>query len=581
MIETPPPAKAAATGAAAGLTKTRTGVRGLDDITFGGLPTGRPTLVCGGAGCGKTLLAMEFLVRGALDYNEPGVFLALEERPTELMQNMHSLGFDLQGLVQAGKLYIDHIPLDEMQFDDVGDFNLEGLFVRLELAVRRTGARRVAIDTLEALFIRLPNEAMVRRELQRLFRWLKTHGLTAVITAERGEKMLTQFGIEEYVSDCVIVLDNRVIGQQSTRRLRILKYRGSAHGSNEYPFLIDPQGMLVQPITSASLNYPASSERLPSGVAGLDAMLGAQGFYRGSSILVSGSAGCGKSSLSAHFVHAACRRGERALMLLFEESPQQHIRNMRSIGIDLQPWVDKGLLEIQAARPTLVGLEMHLMNILNAISTFEPSIVTVDPVSAFDTVGEMPEVKALLLRLMDFLKARGITSLMTTLTHTGQPQEVTHQDISSLIDTWIVLRDIEADGERSRGLYVLKSRGMSHSHQIRELLLSEHGLELREVFVGTEGFLTGTARTAREALERAQALQEQQRVEQLQRALARKSEALESRIAAMRAEFAAESAESDLVIRHDISRQQQSVRDTRYLGELRGADQPKTTKGQP
>lgn len=560
-----------------GLAKTQTGVRGLDDITFGGLPTGRPTLVCGGAGCGKTLLAMEFLVRGALDFGEHGVFLALEERPAELMQNMHSLGFDLQGLVQAGKLYIDHVPLDEMQLEDVGDFNLEGLFVRLELAVRRTGARRVAIDTLEALFIRLPNEAMVRRELQRLFRWLKTRSLTAVITAERGEKTLTQFGIEEYVSDCVIVLDNRVIGQQSTRRLRVLKYRGSPHGSNEYPFLIDQQGVVVQPITSANLNYAASTERLSSGVNGLDAMLGAEGFYRGSSILVSGSAGCGKSSLSAHFVDAACRRGERALMLLFEESPQQHIRNMRSIGIDLQPWLDKGLLDIQAARPTLVGLEMHLMNILNAISTFQPAIVTVDPVSAFDTVGEMPEVKALLLRLMDFLKARGITSLMTTLTHTGQPQEVTHQDISSLIDTWIVLRDIESEGERSRGLYVLKSRGMAHSHQIRELLLSERGLELRQVFMGTDGFLTGTARTAHEALERAQALQEQQRLEQLQRALERKREALESRIAALRAEFAAEEAESDLVIRHDISRQKQSALDTRYLGELRGAVQPLTS----
>lgn len=556
------------------LQKSATGIRGLDDITFGGLPTGRPTLVCGAAGCGKTLMAMEFLLHGAVEHGEPGVFLALEERPVELMQNMTSLGVDLDALVRAGRLAIDHLPLDEMQFEAVGDFNLEGLFVRLGHAVTRIGARRVAIDTLETLFASLPNEAVIRTELRRLFRWLKDRGLTAVITAERGEHTLTRFGIEEYVSDCVIVLDNRVVNQTSTRRLRVLKYRGSAHGANEYPFLIDAHGISVQPITSARLDYAASQERVSCGIDRLDAMLGGAGVFRGSSVLVSGTAGCGKSSLTAHFVDAACRRGERAMMLLFEEAPAQVMRNMRAIGIDLQPWADQGLLEIHAARPTLVGLEMHLMSIVNAIEAFRPSVVTVDPISAFGAIGDTLEIKAMLLRLMDHLKKRGITVMLTSLTHAGQPQEMTDQDVSSLIDTWIVLRDIEFDGERNRGLYILKSRGMPHSHQIREFAITDHGFELRDVYLGRDGFLTGSARTAREAHEQARAQAEQEHQQQMERTLARRREAMDSRIAALRAEFAAEEAETRLLLTQDERRHRQDEQNRDVIGRLRGADPP-------
>ena len=559
------------------LTKAPTGIRGLDDITFGGLPAGRPTLVCGPSGCGKTLLAMEFLVRGALDFGEPGVFLALEERPQELIENMASLGFDLEGLVRDGKMVIDHVPLDQMKFEAVGDFNLEGLFVRLGHAVKRIGARRVVIDTLENLFGSLPNEAVIRTELQRLFRWLKENKLTAIITGERGDSLLTRNGIEEYVSDCVIVLDNRVINQTSTRRLRVLKYRGSAHGANEYPFLIDTQGISVQPVTSARLDYTALEERVGTGVDRLDAMLDGRGLYRGSSVLVSGSAGCGKSSLSAHFIHAACLRGERAMMLLFEESPSQVIRNMRSIGIDLQPWVDQGLLQMHAARPTLVSLEMHLMTIINTIDAFKPSVITVDPISAFGAIGDGFEIKAMLLRLMDSFKSRGITAMLTSLTNAGALVESTEQEVSSLIDTWIVLRAIESNGEHNRGLYILKSRGMAHSHQIREFVLSSEGIELRDIYLGKEGYLTGAARAAQEARELALEKVQQQGTEQRQRALDRKREALDSRIAAIRAEFAVEEEEALVRMRDDVNRVHQSEQDTDHIGQLRGADATRTT----
>ena len=560
------------------LTKAPTGIRGLDDITFGGLPAGRPTLVCGPSGCGKTLVAMEFLVRGALEFAESGVFLALEERPHELVENMASLGFDLQSLVRDGKMVIDHVPLDQMQFEAVGDFNLEGLFVRLGHAVKRIGARRVVIDTLENLFGSLPNETLVRTELQRLFRWLKDNKLTAIITGERGDSLLTRNGIEEYVSDCVIVLDNRVINQTSTRRLRVLKYRGSAHGANEYPFLIDSKGISVQPVTSARLDYTASQERVGSGIARLDAMLDGRGLYRGSSVLVSGSAGCGKSSLSAHFIHAACLRGERAMMLLFEEAPSQVIRNMRSIGIDLQPWVDKGLLQMHAARPTLVSLEMHLMTIINTVDAFNPAVITVDPISAFGAMGDSLEIKAMLLRLMDSFKSRGITALLTSLTQAAAVSESTDQEVSSLIDTWIVLRTTESNGERNRSLYVLKSRGMSHSHQVREFVLSGKGIELQDVYLGKDGYLTGAARMAQEARDVAQAKVLQQDTEQRQRALERKRDALDSRIAAIRAEFAVEEQEALVQMQDHVNRVRQSEKDTDHIGQLRGADAMRVTR---
>ncbi|MDO8413527.1 MAG: circadian clock protein KaiC, partial [Gallionellaceae bacterium] len=430
------------------LPKAPTGIQGLDEITGGGLPKGRPTLVCGSAGCGKTLLAMEFLVRGATEFNEPGVFMAFEETAKDLTQNVASLGFDLNDLIARKKMVLDFVYIERSEIEETGEYDLEGLFIRLGLAIDSIGAKRVVLDTIESLFAGLPNPLILRAELRRLFRWLKDKGVTAVITGERGDETLTRQGLEEYVSDCVIVLDHRVTDQASSRRLRVVKYRGSTHGTNEYPFLIDEDGISVLPVTSLGLQHSVSTERIPTGVARLDAMLGGVGYYRGSSVLISGTAGTGKSSLAAHFVNAACRRGERALYFAFEESPSQIIRNMRSIGLDLAPWVKKGLLVFQATRPSFAGLEMQLTMMHKTINTFKPQVVVVDPLSGFIIGGNEVEVKSMLMRLADFLKTNQITTLFTSLTSGDSRSGITDVAISALIDTWLILRDIEIGGER-------------------------------------------------------------------------------------------------------------------------------------
>jgi circadian clock protein KaiC len=461
------------------LPKAPSGIMGLDEILGGGLPQGRPTLICGSAGCGKTLMAMEFLVRGAMDYGEPGVFMSFEESAEELTQNVRSLGFDLDDLAARNLLGIDYVHVERSEIEETGEYDLDGLFIRLGYAIDSIGARRVVLDTLEALFSSLTNTTILRAELRRLFRWLKDKGVTAVITGERGDGALTRYGLEEYISDCVILLDHRVKEQLAIRRLRVVKYRGSLHGTNEYPFIIDERGIEVLPITSLGLEHEVSTERVSTGIAALDDMLGGQGYFRGSSLLISGGAGTGKTSLAAHFVAAACGRGERCIFFAFEESPGQIIRNLRSIGLDLEPWVNQGLLRFQAARPTLHGLERHLVMMHKAIRDFQPQVVVLDPITNFLSVGNGEDVKAMLMRLIDFLKMQRITLLLTSLSH-GVESESTDVDISSLIDTWILVRQIELDGERKRGLYVLKSRGMAHSNQVRELVLSERGVELTE-----------------------------------------------------------------------------------------------------
>ena len=486
------------------LPKSPTGIHGLDEITFGGLPKGRTTLVCGSAGCGKTMLAMEFLIRGALQYHEPGVFLAFEETPEELAKNVASLGYDLDDLIERKKLIIDYVRLERSEIEETGDYDLEGLFLRLGHAIDSIGAKRVVLDTIEAIFSAFTNLFILRAELRRLFRWLKDKGVTAVITGERGDGTLTRHGLEEYVSDCVIVLDHRVAEQISTRRMRIVKYRGSAHGANEYPFLIDSDGFSVFPITSLGLQHDVSNRRISSGISRLDTMLGGKGYYRGSSVLISGTAGTGKSSLCAHFVDAVCRRRERALYVSSEESPRQIVRNMRSIGVNLNPWVEKDLLRFHAVRSTFYSLEMHLAVIHKIISAFKPQVVVVDPITTFITEGNQTEVKAMLMRLIDFLKLKQITAMFTSLTSATEGNlEQTEVGISSLMDTWLFLRDIEMNGERNRALYVLKSRGMAHSNQIREFLLTDHGIDLVDVYLGPGGVLTGTARQAQEAQEKA------------------------------------------------------------------------------
>ena len=467
-------------GCGAGLQKCPTGIRGLDEITDGGLPRGRPTLVCGGAGCGKTLLATEFIVRGITEYGEPGVIMTFEETVDELADNVASLGMDLRGMIAANKLVIDYVHVERQEIQETGEYDLDGLFVRLAAAIDSVGAKRVALDTVEVLFAALRNPGIIRAELRRLFRWLKSKHVTVVITGEKGESQLTRHGLEEYVSDCVIFLDHRVINQVATRRLRVVKYRGSTHGTNEYPTMITEGGLSILPISSLGLDYPVTTERVSSGIATLDAMFGGKGYYRGSSVLISGTAGTGKSSLAAAFADSVCRRGDRCLYFSFEESPEQIARNMASIGIDLVNWVDKGLLRFVAKRPTQFGLEAHLVGLHVAVTDFKPVAVVMDPITSMPSIGETEQIKAMLTRLIDFLKQERITGVFTSLTTGGAPIEQSEATISSLMDTWIVLRNEEADGDRRRLLYVLKSRGMSHSSRVRQFYLTDHGIEMAD-----------------------------------------------------------------------------------------------------
>lgn len=533
------------------LPKAPTGIRGLDEITGGGLPRGRTTLLCGGAGCGKTLFAMEFLVRGATEFGEPGVFVAFEETADELAENVRSLGFHLTKLEAEGKVLVESIQVERSEIEETGDYDLEGLFIRLGLAIDSIGAKRVVLDTIENLFGSLTNTTVLRAELRRLFRWLKERGTTAVLTGERGEGQLTRHGLEEYVSDCVILLDQRVVGQLATRRLRVVKYRGTFHGTNEYPFLIEESGVSVLPVTSMGLEHRASDERISSGVPQLDAMLGGHGYFRGSSIMVTGSAGTGKTSLAAHFANAACERGERCLYFAFEESESQIVRNMSSIGIDLRRSIEQGLLRIEAARPSLQGLEAHLVAVHKTVQQFGPRVVVVDPISSFSSAGTPAEVQGMLLRLIDFLKAEGITAFLTSLTAAGGLTEGTDLGISSLIDTWLLVRDLEAGGERNRGLYVLKSRGMAHSNQIREFLLTGHGIELLDVHIGDAGLLTGSLRAAQEARDQIGEELKRQESERRRREIERKRKLLEAQILALRTDFEEIDEEEKRLATHD------------------------------
>jgi circadian clock protein KaiC len=556
------------------LRKAPTGITGLDEITGGGLPAGRPTLVCGSAGCGKTMLAMEFLVRGASQFGEPGVFMMFEENAAELTANVRSLGFDLDQLVKDKKLALDHVHIERSEIEVTGEYDLEGLFIRLGHAIDSIGAKRVVLDTIEALFAGLPNHAILRAELRRLFRWLKDRGMTAVITGERGEgNAITRYGLEEYVADCVITLDHRVHEQISTRRLRVLKYRGSAHGTNEYPFLIGERGFSVLPITSLRLDHAAPVERLSTGIARLDDMLGGQGIYRGSSVLVSGAPGTGKSSLGAAFAEAACRRGERALLFAYEESSAQIVRNMRSIGLDLEPWVTTGLLQIHASRPTLTGLEQHLVAMHETVQSFRPVVVVVDPISNLTFDRSETEVKPTLMRLIDFLKQQEITSLFTSLTTGGNATsalEDSQVGVSSLMDAWLLLRNVESNGERNRTLNVLKARGMSHSNQVREFVLSGDGITLVDVYVGADRVLTGAARVAQAAHEQVAADLRREDHDRKLRRLASRRRVLDAQIAALAAESEAEEAEVTFAIAQETLQVQHTQQNSAEMAHLRG-----------
>jgi circadian clock protein KaiC len=563
----PPTAKAPLLSKAQPLPKAPTGISGLDEVTFGGLPAGRPTLICGGPGCGKTLLAATFLVNGAVMFDEPGVFMSFEESSADLIQNVGSLGYDLAALVEQKKIAMDFVRVERSEIEESGEYDLEGLFVRLGYAIKTVGAKRVVLDTLEVLFAGLGDTQILRAELRRLFAWLKDQNVSAIITAEQGTGALTRFGLEEYVSDCVLLLDNRVDNQVTTRRLRVVKYRGSVHGTNEYPFLIDALGISVLPVTSAGLAHTASDVVISTGVPGLNQMLGVGGFYRGTSVLVTGTAGTGKTSLAAHFAESVCARDERCLYFAFEESPAQIVRNMRSIGLDLQPRIDAGLLKFEAARPSLFGMEMHLARMYREIESFAPAAAVLDPISALR--GESGDVHSMLLRVIDLLKSRGITAFLTNLL-SAQGMDQADAGVSSLMDTWISLVQLESNGERNRGIYVLKSRGMNHSNQIREYQLTSNGVTLVEAYLGNAGVLTGTARISQEAADAASIARRAQESERHRREIRRKRASLERQISDLRASLEAEEEEARKALEYDQELERRLQAERQAMAARRG-----------
>ena len=553
-----------------GITKSATGIEGFDDLTLGGLPTGRPTLVCGSAGCGKTLFASTFLFNGARLHDEPGVFVTFEERPIDIVANVESLGFDLQGLIDQSRIHIEHIEIDPSEVAEIGDYDLEALFLRLEFAVDQIGAKRIVLDTIESLFSAFSNPAILRAEIRRLFDWLKQKGLTAVITGERGDGTLTRQGLEEYVSDCVILLDHRVENQISTRRLRIVKYRGTAHGTNEYPFLIDEDGFSVLPVSSLGLGHKVFHDRISTGVPDLDAMLTGGGFYRGSSILLTGVAGSGKSSLACMMADAARKRGERALYLSFEESEAQTVRNMKSIGTDLETWLKQDQLRYIAARPTFYSLEMHLAIMLREINKFKPQLVVLDPISAFTDSADIAEVQAMLLRIVDYLKSNGITAVFTHLASVEQAE--TDAGLSSIMDGWILLLNREANGEFNRELYLLKARGISHSNQVREFVMSNSGIHLLEPYLGEGGALTGSARRNEEARARRAETERQAEVTRVQNQVTQRRRRALAQIETLNADIEADEAELKRLIEAEETYQKQSRERSAAVARGRGLD---------
>lgn len=568
-----PGGRSARAGRLKALAKCPTGIRGLDEVSGGGLPRGRPTLVCGGPGCGKTLMAMEFIVRGAREFGEPGVFMAFEETTAELASNVASFGFDLPALIRQKKLAVDSVRIERNEIEETGEYDLEGLFIRLGSMIDEVHAKRVALDTIEALFASLPNEGILRAELRRLFRWLKDRGVTAVVTAEQGQDhQLTRYGLEEYVSDCVIALDHRVTNQVATRRLRIVKYRGSRHGTNEYPTMIDELGLSVLPITALGLGHTISTRRVSTGIPRLDTMMTGKGYWQGSSILVSGTAGTGKTSVATALVDSVCRRGGRCIYFSFEESPDQLVRNMGAIGFHLEPHRRKKRLLFHSVRPTLYGLENHLVTLHEIVDRWHPDVVVMDPITGLTSIGDPGEIKLMLMRVVDFLKGRGVTTLFTSLTEGGEPIDRTESSVSSLMDTWILLRMVESASERNRVLCILKSRGMAHSNQMREYMLTDKGIKLADVYAGSGEVRTGSARVIQESRDRAAVVADGQASRRRRRELTREQLALEEQVRTLQARLVELKQGKTTAARQKLERSAVARSDHQKLARVRKAD---------
>jgi len=550
------------------LLKVPTGIGGLDEITEGGLPRGRPTLIAGASGTGKTLLAMQFLVNRASIYGEPGVFVTFEESVPDMITNFASFGWDLDKLIEQRKLAIECVSVSDVPITETGAYSLDGLLIRLDNAISSVEARHIVMDPMQMLYTQLSDVPLLRGELLRLLQWLKSKEVTAIVTSERQEGVSSQ-SLESYASDCVILLGNRIRDTVATRHLRVAKYRGSRHATDEFPFYIGERGLSVLPVTSVLPDYGASSERITTGIERLDTLLDGGGYYRHSSILVSGDAGTGKTSLAAHFARATCERGERCLYLAFEEAKDQVIRNMRSIGTDLECHVKTGLLNFRTMRPTMYGLETHLVVMEKLVDEFKPAVIIVDPVSNLSDIGTLRETKSMLARFVDFLKARQVTALFTCLRQSGGETEI---GVSSVMDVWISLRMVESDGEQNRLLHVIKARGMAHSRQVREFVLSEKGVQLLDVYVGPSGVLTGSARVAQENRESAEKLERQREFKRQQSEMKRKKLELETRMAALKEEIREVQDEMEKGVSEEKEDRRATSEAARQMTRIRQAD---------
>lgn len=544
------------------LAKCPTGIEGLDTITNGGLPRNRLTLICGSAGSGKTSLGVEFLVQGIIKYNEPGLLITFEEKPQEIIENAASIGFDLEDLINKKKLFIEYIQLQEEEIAQSGDYTLEALLIRFEQIVTSIAIKRVSLDTLDSIFAILGNTPILRAEIYRLFSWLKQKNITSLVTSEAGINTLSRNGLEEYISDCVISLRTNIVSEVLTRLLRIVKYRGSKHGTNEYPFLITDSGINLFPITSNYLNNIVSTEFVSTGVKELDEMMDNKGYYQGSTVLITGTAGTGKTSLASIFSNSICQTGERCIYFTFEEMINQILRNMSSINLNLQQWIDKDLLKFYAYRSSIYGLETHLLTIQNLIKQFKPQAVIIDPINNFELIGTELEIKSMMTRLIDFLKAQQITALFTSLTTVINPKEHAEVGISSLIDSWLVLQNLEYAGERTRGITIVKSRGIAHSNQIREFIITSNGVKLEKIYVGPNGILTGSARLDQEEQENLQFLLQEKETLRRKKLLEHKKATLEAKIMALKSEFDADTEEIEsLIMKEEI--QNKGILETR------------------
>lgn len=558
------------------LPKTPTGIKGLDEITMGGLPSGRITLVLGSSGVGKTVLGMQFLVEGARLFDEPGLMVSFEETEQDLNANTASFGFDLAGLAKEGRVSVDYILLSPAEILEAGQYDLTGLLMRIEQGIERSGAKRVVLDGIPSLFYGFSDKAAVRGALWRIYSMLKSRQLTIVVTAGE-ETELARHGLGRSLADCIIAINERIVDGIATRHIRVVKYRGSAHGTSEYPFLIGREGLSVVPVTSIKPDYKASSERISTGIPDLDSMLGSGGYYRGSSVLITGWAGTGKTSMAAQLALAACKRGERCIYFVFEESEHEITRNMLTIGLDLRPQVGSGLLRFCSARATMYGLEMHLATMEREINEFEPQVVILDPVSNLLSTGTLSEARAMVFRLIDFLKNKGVTSLMTSLSSPEAQQS--DIGVSSIVDTWIVLRNIEVNGEQSRLLNILKSRGTAHSNQVREFMLTKHGIELVDVYLGPSGFFTGTARIAREAKDREEVSQRENDLRRQRSHYEQKRAALEAQVAVLMDEIETAETEMEQIAQEAREREKGIVRQKKESAEKRGVNTGEKSTG--